>query len=153
MPVVNIRESLTRISFVVCTSLSKDTGEVVMKAMFVPSMKTVVRSVGQVSIWKMGSGFMSMKKNKSIIDDDKLDECYLCGSYGLIDEHHIFGGPVRKAADRLGLVVQICRDCHRDLHDKGGATREYLHRVGQRTYEQKIGTRDEFIRDFIRSYL
>ena len=91
--------------------------------------------------------------NKSIIEDDQLDECYLCGRVGHMDEHHIFGGPVRSTSDRLGLVVHICRDCHRQVHDKVGSKMDYLHRVGQRTYEQKIGTRQEFIQDFIRSYL
>ena len=91
--------------------------------------------------------------NKSIIEDDDRDRCFLCGSYGPTDEHHIFGGPVRKTSDRLGLVVHICRDCHRDLHDRGGKSMDYLHTIGQRAYEEQIGTREQFIKDFIRSYL
>ena len=96
---------------------------------------------------------MSTKKNKSILEDDSLDKCYLCGCYGALDEHHIFGGSCRSASDRNGLVVHLCRECHSYLHDKGGGWMEYLHKKGQMIYEQKIGTRSEFIRDFIRSYL
>lgn len=94
-----------------------------------------------------------MKKNKSILDDDRLDKCYLCGDQGWIEEHHIFGGSTRKASDKRGLVVHICRDCHRYLHDKGGDMMNYLHTKGQMVYEEKIGTREQFREEFIRSYL
>ena len=91
---------------------------------------------------------------KSIIDDDRDDKCYLCGCYSaLLDVHHIFGGPCRSASDRHRLIVHLCRDCHSYLHDKGGETMNYLHTKGQMTYEEKIGSREEFRKEFIRSYL
>ena len=94
------------------------------------------------------------RKNKSILKDDVLDQCYLCGCYApVIDEHHIFGGSSRKASDKRGLVVHLCRECHRDLHDHEGAAMKYLHKKGQMAYEEKIGSRQEFIKEFIRSYL
>lgn len=97
---------------------------------------------------------MTKVVNKSIIEGDDLEKCFLCGSYGpIIDEHHIFGGPCRKASDRRGLVVHLCRDCHRYLHDKGGATMNYLHTLGQMSYEEQIGSREQFREEFIRSYL
>ena len=92
-------------------------------------------------------------KNKSIIPGDELETCFLCGCYGFLDEHHIFGGPCRKASDKRGLVVHLCRDCHRYIHDKGGESMKYLHTVGQMVYESKIGTREQFREEFIRSYL
>ena len=94
-------------------------------------------------------------KNKSIIPNDQLDRCYLCGAYTGIEEHHIFGGPVRTTCDKLGLTVHLCAGCHHYLHNdpNGYKMKDYLHRVGQRVYEDKIGSREQFIRDFIRSYL
>ena len=90
----------------------------------------------------------------SILDDDSPDKCYLCGAYGEhLDVHHIFEGSKRQASDRHRLIVHVCRDCHRYLHDKGGATVNYLHTKGQMVYEEKIGTRDEFRKEFIGSYL
>lgn len=96
-----------------------------------------------------------MKKNKSIIPNDQLDRCYLCGKYGVIEEHHIFGGPVRTPSDKRGLVVHLCKGCHDCLHNdpNGYKLKDYLHRVGQRVYEDKIGSRQQFIDEFIRSYL
>ena len=99
-----------------------------------------------------------MKKNKSILADDELDRCYLCGrwqtDYDRIEEHHIFGGSVRQTSDRLGLVVHLCRNCHNHIHGKGGGnTMHFLHTKGQMVYEEQIGSREQFRKDFIRSYL
>ena len=93
--------------------------------------------------------------NKSIFDDDSLIQCYLCGQYGPVEEHHVFGGPCRSISDRYGFVVHICRKCHSLIHDseKGVDMKLQLHQEGQRIYEQRIGNRRAFIQDFIRSYL
>ena len=92
------------------------------------------------------------KKVKSIIDDDIENVCYLCGRYGHMDVHHIFGGPVRDTSDRHGLVVHLCPSCHKELHDHS-VGKQFLHELGQKVYEEQIGTREEFIQEFIRSYL
>ena len=110
-------------------------------------------SVRYQSLLKRGS--RSMKENKSIFEGDSFDRCYLCGAYGKTEEHHVFGGPVRKTSDRYGLVVHICRDCHSLIHDseKGADLKLYLHQRGQMIYEERFGNRQAFIQEFIRSYL
>lgn len=91
---------------------------------------------------------------KSIISDDVEDICYLCGRMGRMQVHHIFGGPVRKTSDKYGIIVHLCLECHDRLHGKhGDEVKQYLHRIGQRVYEEQIGTREKFIEEFIRSYL
>lgn len=93
-------------------------------------------------------------KNISCLDNDFPDVCYICGAHGHMDPHHIFGGGCKRKCDDLELVVHLCRSCHSEVHDsKDHALMDYLHRVGQRTYEQKIGSREQFRKDFIRSYL
>lgn len=93
-------------------------------------------------------------KIESIIEDDSSDRCYICGAYNEhLDVHHIFGGPCRDASDRHRLIVHLCRDCHRYVHDKGGATMNYLHTKGQMAYEAQIGSREQFREEFIRSFL
>lgn len=91
---------------------------------------------------------------KSIISDDVENICYLCGIHSEhLDEHHIFEGTGRrKVSDRRGLLVHICQSCHRKIHEKHEHEQE-LKEMGQRTYEELIGTREEFIKEFIRSYL
>ena len=92
-----------------------------------------------------------------IIEGDRKDRCFLCGRSGTLHVHHIFGGSVRKNCDKRKLIVHLCACCHAEIHDSGSessrAKMQYLHEVGQRTYEAKIGTREQFLKEFIRSYL
>lgn len=94
-------------------------------------------------------------KQVSIFDDDVSDRCYLCGCSGRMDVHHVYGGSCRKTADRMGFVVHLCRHCHSLIHDSadGKPLKDFLHRQGQLIYEERIGDRKQFIRDFVRSYL
>ena len=91
----------------------------------------------------------------SIFEDDSPDKCYICGKWGKCDVHHVFSGPCRKTSDRYGFVVHLCRDCHSLIHDseRGGDMKLYLHPRGQMIYEERIGNRTAFIKEFIRSYL
>lgn len=91
---------------------------------------------------------------KSIISNDKEDICFWCGRWGSMHTHHIFGGPDRKVSDRYRLVVHLCIFCHDKVHGKDGELMmETLHRIGQETYEEQIGTREQFMSEFRRSYL
>lgn len=41
--------------------------------------------------------------------------CFLCGREGLLEDHHVFGGPFRSKSERHGLKVGLCGDsCHRN---------------------------------------
>ncbi|MBR3636099.1 MAG: phosphoenolpyruvate carboxykinase [Lachnospiraceae bacterium] len=92
------------------------------------------------------------RSSSSVITDDMENICYLCGCYGNTEVHHIFGGSVRQISDKYGLVVHLCPMCHKKLHDHGEG-KQYLHEIGQQVYEEQIGTREQFIQEFIRSYL
>ena len=88
----------------------------------------------------------------SLIEEDEENVCFLCGQYGHMEVHHIFGGSVRETCDKHKLIVHLCPMCHKRLHDHGD-NKQLLHEIGQQVYEDKIGTRQEFIQEFIRSYL
>lgn len=135
---------MTMVTLSVCISSMLVTGEDAMTVMYVPSSRngTVQRD-----------NILEISMNQSILTKDEENRCFLCGIYGHMDVHHIFGGPCRKVSDRLGLVVHLCRNCHRKVHEHDHSLMEYLHQEGQQVYEDQIGSREEFIRDFIRSYL
>jgi hypothetical protein len=62
--------------------------------------------------------------------------CKRCGRWGVTQWHHIFGGPKRKASDKYDLVIELCPDCHRELHAKPGANL-YYKQEAQRAFEKK----------------
>lgn len=91
---------------------------------------------------------------KSIIQKNK-QVCYLCGKqiYGNCDEHHIFNGNAyRKKAEEDGLKVYLHHTCHMWLHEHPKSMRTFKQR-GQKIYEEKIGSRNEFINRYGKNYL
>ena len=56
----------------------------------------------------------------------------------------------RAAADRYGLMVHLCHECHMRLHDKGEHDRE-LEELGQIEFE-KTHTHAEWMRIFGKNY-
>lgn len=90
---------------------------------------------------------------ESLIPGYEHDICFLCGARAE-ETHHIFeGSGRRKICDRHKLVVRLCNTCHDKLHDTSCPEMKYLHELGQKVYEEKIGTREQFRKDYIRSYL
>lgn len=88
---------------------------------------------------------------KSIIPQGDTDTCYLCGAWAT-DTHHCLHGSYRKQADADGLTVHLCRHCHTLLHDHGVADK-FLQQIAQLSWEQKYGTRDEFMKRYGRSFI
>lgn len=87
---------------------------------------------------------------KSIIDGDQDGICYICGAHGHTEVHHMLHGSRRKAADRYGLTVNLCRRCHMNLHDKGLHDRE-LEAIAQTQFEKHHG-HDEWMEAFGKNY-
>ena len=83
--------------------------------------------------------------------------CFLCGRTGWIEKHHLFGGAYRKKSDKLGLVVDLCHECHNEPpygahHNKD--TMLLLKKYGQqKAMEEQGWTVEDFIREFGKNYL
>ena len=98
-----------------------------------------------------------MKETPSIIQHNK--ECYICGCTveELLSPHHCISGRGRRDnAERLGLKIWLCYRCHKALHDKDNNDADFdlqMKQLAQRTFEEKIGTREEWIKLFWKSYL
>ena len=91
---------------------------------------------------------------KSILVSD-TEHCIFCGSPN-IEIHHCFFGPDRPIADKHGLTVPLC-----NKHHTGSADSPHRNRIidlalkcwAQSIYEREIGTREDFRREFRKSYL
>ena len=90
---------------------------------------------------------------KSIITSD-MRTCYLCGSTRFIEIHHIYSNCNRDKSTKYGLVVPLCRECHRGskgVHSDYSKMR-YLREIGQRKFMEVYPELD-FMKIFRRNYL
>lgn len=90
------------------------------------------------------------KKLKSIIVSD-LTKCIECGKNS-VQIHHCLYGNKRKQCDEDALVVPLCHECHRRLHDEDGELANKYKKIAQAKYEEKH-TREEYLERYGKSYL
>ena len=87
----------------------------------------------------------------SILQQDK-SKCYFCNNKA-VDTHELIKGVNRKKCIKWGLVVYICRDCHRKTEEDSEfyqKTRKMAQEVWQNYYNR---TTEEFIKEFGKNYL
>ena len=91
---------------------------------------------------------------KSILQKE-TEYCFNCGRYGT-EIHHVFYGTAnRKLADRYGLVVGLCCNCHRGSRGVHGGNKELdmeLKRYAKTIFIEKY-PQDDFLAVFGRNYL
>lgn len=95
-----------------------------------------------------------MKKLWSVFTDD-LDHCMLTGA-SPVERHHIFGGSNRKKCEIYGFIAPLRPDLHPNGVFAGPDAKSVdlrLKTMAQEYYETHHGTREEFIKEFGRSYL
>ena len=80
--------------------------------------------------------------------------CAVCGA-PYVDIHHIFPGSSRRAvSERYGLKIPLCRKHHEECHKYPNEGIDILwKRSAQQYYEKYYGTREEFIKEFGKSWL
>ena len=95
--------------------------------------------------------------SESIIKRNRKGVCFICKRYAPTEEHHIFGGGNRKKADKDGLTVYLCHNCHNEApsgahYNKAVST--YLKQVGERAWCEHYGkTIEDFIKEYGGNYL
>ena len=95
--------------------------------------------------------------SKSIIKHNYKGVCFLCRRITQTEEHHIFGGGNRTKADREGLTVYLCHNCHNEAPNGVHFNRErneHLKRIGEKAWCEYYGkTIEDFIKEYGRNYL
>ena len=98
-----------------------------------------------------------MKKLFSVFTDD-LDHCMFTGS-APVERHHIYsqmGGGVKEKCERYGFIAPLRPDLHPNGVFAGKDAKSVdikLKTMAQEYYESHYGTRDDFRREFGKSYL
>lgn len=92
---------------------------------------------------------------KSIISQKQ--ECYLCSSTCVLEEHHIFfGRSKRPLSEKYGLKVYLCWQHHRGIngvHGRHGHTLDkFLKQIAQNKFNEKYPDLD-FMKIFKKNYL
>lgn len=92
--------------------------------------------------------------SKSIMQVEK--RCYISGRTDWLEKHHLYQGSNRKWSEKYGLWVWLNHFWHNEPpngahHNKN--VMDYLHREGQKAFEEVRGTREDFMRIFGRNYL
>lgn len=91
---------------------------------------------------------------KTVLQSEK--ECIVCGTTYNLHDHHIFFGSRRKASERRGLKCWLCANHHNMSNDGVHHNRILdlkLKKFAQKYYEDHYGTREDFRREFGKSYL
>lgn len=94
------------------------------------------------------------KRLKSIFTDD-MDHCMFTGT-APVERHHVFGGSNRKKSEKYHFVAPLRPDLHPNGVFAGEHAKEvdlYLKQQAQTYYEEHIGSREDFIKEFGKSYL
>lgn len=96
-----------------------------------------------------------MAKRLTSVFTTDMDHCFYTGNTP-VERHHIFGASNRDRSEKYGFVVPLSPE----LHPNGamaGADAKLIDTVlklkAQKYYEEHYGSRDDFIKEFGRSYL
>ena len=91
---------------------------------------------------------------ESIISDN-MDVCFVCGGRAS-EKHHCIHSINRANADKYGLFVGLCPECHRGakgIHGKDGHALDIaLKQIAQRNFEEHYG-HDMYMEIFGKNYL
>lgn len=101
---------------------------------------------------KKSSKLAKLERNrKSAFTNDK-DKCMFCPSDYKLTWHEIFAGRNRQNSMKYNLCLRMCLNCH-ELYQENKDFNEFWHKQGQLYFEKNIGSREEFIGFFGKSYL
>ncbi len=89
-----------------------------------------------------------------------MRQCEMCGCwesfYNPIEKHHVFHGRgIRKLAEKYGMTIHICHNCHQGpegVHNNRELDLS-LKRQYQERFEEEGHSREEFRTIFGKSYL
>lgn len=97
-----------------------------------------------------------MKRKSILCDPSDINHCNGCGRWlwGTGEWHHTMNGThQRKKADEDGLIIYVCGECHRRIH-QNALMRKAIKKESQiRWMKYYNKTEEEFIKRYGRSYL
>jgi len=100
---------------------------------------------------KKSKKLAKLERDRYSVFTDDLEHCILCGNKK--DHlHEIFFGRNRIKSMELDFVIPLCFSCHEEMH-RNHEWQEFWRKQGQLYFEKNIGSREDFISVFGKSYL
>lgn len=80
--------------------------------------------------------------------------CPVCNKeiWGAKNAHHVFNGAYKEKSEEDMFYMNLHPECHRELHDNPKIAKE-LKAKCQKWYEADMGSREDFIKRYGKSYL
>ena len=97
------------------------------------------------------SKLANLERKRFSVFTENLDSCIICDKPKQ-QLHEIFFGSYRQKAMELGFVIPLCEKCHRKMH-LNHTWQEVWHIKGQMYFEEHLGTRQDFIQKFGKSWI
>lgn len=92
--------------------------------------------------------------HRSIMQNLKVRKCYLCRWSGDLEVHHCLHGTAnRRLAEEDGLLVNLCIDCHRQLHEHGTNDKELMQDAERHWLKYNMEKVPGFIARYGKNYL
>lgn len=91
-----------------------------------------------------------LENNRFSIITENLDKCFICGAKKE-ELHEVFEGKNRQMSMKYGLVIPICRKCHKSIPNNK-TLREKIHKVGQKAFKNRYKN-ENFMKIFGKNYL
>ena len=100
---------------------------------------------------KKSKKLIKLERERFSVFYDDLSTCCYCGSTYEMTKHEIFEGRNRLNSMKYGYVLPLCLRCHRQLQEDDDFSDKWQI-LAQKHFEENIGTREDFIKIFRRSY-
>lgn len=103
-----------------------------------------------IEIKKKSKKLAKLEKNRFSIITNDLEHCYICKAKKE-DLHEIFGGRNRKRSMEFGLIIPLCRKCHKNI-ENNEILKQKWHKVAQKEFKKYYKT-ENFMQIFEKNYL
>lgn len=103
----------------------------------------------------MNCGVLRLAKKLWSVFTDDMDHCMFTG-LAPVERHHIFGGANRTRSEKYGFIAPLSPVLHPNGVFAGKDAKEVdlrLKTMAQTYYEEHHGSREDFIKEFGKSWL
>ena len=102
-------------------------------------------------IKKKSNKLKKLEANRYSILTDNLLICYICQKKKKDDLHEVFGGSNRQTSIKWGLVIPVCRLCHKEWEEDI----ELKIRIQKEAKEKfcELYSKEKFLKEFGKNYI